>query len=885
MIIYLSIFVFSLLINLAVLIYFQRGVNKSFAGFWFSTILVLGIITGLSQVLIATSSSQAVFDRWNSIYQISLCLIPPVLVSFALTFVGKELLLRKWYFVGALFAPAVFFIYLYLRTDLLTLHSITQALTTPWGIVAKNNPIAQIVGVYFLIYVLIVNGVLYSYQRLLTSQQKKQQIFVVMMAFSAPALIGLLFGIIPLLTKIPEFPSIIPSITLMGLVIAYAFKKYGLATFDPYAKLAEKEEQLRNFGIRFQKVLDNLAEGCQIISPEYRYVYVNSVWAKQGKHSATELINHTIMEIYPGIEKTPVFAEIKRCMEQGTTSRLENEFVFPDGSHGWFELHIQRIPEGVFILSVDITENKKNERYFQTLFENSLDVIYILDSNLKVKFITPSVSNVLGYLPEEFSQLKIDDITYPEDLSLVHKSLKDLLAQPGSSVGPVYERVRCKNGTWIWLELVGRNLLNVAGVEGLIITARDATKRKQMDDYLHSEKLSIENQVHQRTEQLFETQARLESSINSLNVGFVMTDPHENIFLINDTAKRLICLTEDEHGSRAFHKDDLDKLECTFSDIEKRFAGVFNVKEEIAKCLSEQKPIDVKSLAVGSQFFHLYMAPIVDLRRGKINTLGVVILVEDITEAKVLERSRDEFFSIASHELRTPLTAIRGNSSMIQQFYMKEIKDQDMKDMLNDIHDSAVRLINIVNDFLDTSRLEQGRMEFKRQNFDVRELTKEVFGELTAGAVQTNNSMKVADYDHLTLVLADHDRVKQVLFNLIGNALKYTENGSVTVSFAEQNGSLKTSVSDTGKGIPLESQSLLFRKFQQASNSILTRDNTRSTGLGLYISRLMVEGMGGKIWLEKSELDKGTTFTFTLPLALTKDASEVVQSQVGNLMN
>ena len=122
--------------------------------------------------------------------------------------------------------------------------------------------------------------------------------------------------------------------------------------------------------------------------------------------------------------------------------------------------------------------------------------------------------------------------------------------------------------------------------------------------------------------------------------------------------------------------------------------------------------------------------------------------------------------------------------------------------------------------------------------------------------------------ESIPAVWADKDRVKQVLINFIGNGLKFTKQGGVFVDLVvEENGCVKVSVTDTGIGIAEENQQLLFRKFQQAESNIHTRDTTKGTGLGLYISKLITEGMGGNIALEKSEVGKGSIFSFTLPVA------------------
>ena len=119
----------------------------------------------------------------------------------------------------------------------------------------------------------------------------------------------------------------------------------------------------------------------------------------------------------------------------------------------------------------------------------------------------------------------------------------------------------------------------------------------------------------------------------------------------------------------------------------------------------------------------------------------------------------------------------------------------------------------------------------------------------------------------LPKVSADPEKTKEILVNLIGNAIKFTNVGSIIVRASDGDGFVKVNVADTGIGISKENQNLLFRKFQQAEEKILTRDVTQGTGMGLYISKLLVEGMGGKIAVERSELGKGSEFSFTLPLA------------------
>ncbi len=378
-----------------------------------------------------------------------------------------------------------------------------------------------------------------------------------------------------------------------------------------------------------------------------------------------------------------------------------------------------------------------------------------------------------------------------------------------------------------------------------------ATSFNRMVDELRGSRRRIEEQ---NQELLHNEQARLKASINSLHVGFIMTDTNNNIILINGAAQKMLS----KSPGKSWETDGIDE----------RLGPEVAFKSALARVLRTGKPVDKKEVVFGDLVLRIFIAPILEDGPGSsAQKLGAVVLIENITEAKLLERSRDEFFSIASHELRTPLTAVRGNASLLQQVYAPQLHDKDFDEIAGDIHDASVRLIEIVNDFLDTTRLEQGKLKFDNVNFSVAEILGAVVHEM--GGVASGKGVELkADSDTaaLPMVFADKNRVKQVTYNLVGNALKFTTEGTIWIDARVDGQKLKVFVHDTGPGISDENQRLLFRKFQQASNSFLTRD-TRGSGLGLYISKLLVEQMGGHIALEESTLGVGTTFSFTLPLA------------------
>jgi len=374
-------------------------------------------------------------------------------------------------------------------------------------------------------------------------------------------------------------------------------------------------------------------------------------------------------------------------------------------------------------------------------------------------------------------------------------------------------------------------------------------KLSETQKELKEEKEGVERKILERTKELREEQARLLASINSLSIGFILADLNNEIVLKNAAVSRILDISEEDVS--------LDKI-----------AGFFEKTPDFMKmlgdCMKEKKVCEFKEVESKNKIFRIVFAPIAINETGEI--IGYVLLLEDVTEPRTFERTRDEFFLIASHELRTPLTAIRGNAEIMEQFFMDKINEAEVVDMVEDIRKASVRLIAIVNDFLDVSRIEQHKIKLEISSVPINKEIKEAVKGLFTSAEMKGVKLIFSENESLGNVMGDEDRIEQVLVNIIGNAINYTHEGFVKVVLEKEGDFAKVSVIDTGVGIPHENQKYLFKKFQQAGTNILARDVTKGTGLGLYISRLLVEDMGGEIWLEESGEGKGSTFSFTLPL-------------------
>ena len=247
-------------------------------------------------------------------------------------------------------------------------------------------------------------------------------------------------------------------------------------------------------------------------------------------------------------------------------------------------------------------------------------------------------------------------------------------------------------------------------------------------------------------------------------------------------------------------------------------------------------------------------------------TKGEIYVFHDITAETALDKQKDDFFSIASHELRTPLTVISGSLDNIIQGYGKSmLSDVDITALKNALS-SSDRLTRLVNDYLNVSRLDQRRVTLNIKPVDIDTLVNAVQTEMTSLFAKKGLGFKFVCAKNHEMVKADEDKLKEVLINLIGNSLKFTEHGEISITHSVKDNMLVTEVTDTGIGIAKDKQHLLFARFQQAMDNTISR-KAEGTGLGLYISREFVRLMGGEMVLEKSDTGAGSTFSFTLPLA------------------
>ncbi len=248
------------------------------------------------------------------------------------------------------------------------------------------------------------------------------------------------------------------------------------------------------------------------------------------------------------------------------------------------------------------------------------------------------------------------------------------------------------------------------------------------------------------------------------------------------------------------------------------------------------------------------------------NSLLYKTLQEANERLKQLDKLKDEFVSLASHELRTPMTIIKSYLWL----FMDKKKDltEKEKSYLTRAYSSTERLINLVNDMLNVSRIESGRLSLELKPIQIVDVIQKQVEELVPRAQQLKLSLTFTKPNmQIQSINADHERIEQVIINLVGNSLKFTPpGGAINVSIISEDKDILVKVKDNGKGMNKEDLSKLFQKFGTMGGNYLHKQEAQGTGLGLYLSKKLIEMHGGKMWAESEGEGKGSTFSFTIPL-------------------
>lgn len=304
--------------------------------------------------------------------------------------------------------------------------------------------------------------------------------------------------------------------------------------------------------------------------------------------------------------------------------------------------------------------------------------------------------------------------------------------------------------------------------------------------------------------------------------------------------------------------------EVTTFDIIDSLAGKVDLRTKIDEALAKNMPISVSEVLLHDKVMDITLTPVRD--KAGVHR-GVAVILHDITTEKSLEKLRQEFTAMMVHELRAPLTAVRWSSEALLKNLdaaKTQLEQAKLKDSVTTIDLAATNMLELVNDLLDVAKIEAGKFDLNLQEYDLAASIQE----------QMKTFQPQAEAKHLTLnyigpekQMAQFDRVRigQVLSNILSNSIKYTDSGQIDVHISAETSTKRIiiSVKDTGMGVSREDLSVLFSKFKQLKGY---DSNRKGTGLGLVVSKGIVEAHGGQIWAESAGENLGSTFYFSLPL-------------------
>ena len=363
---------------------------------------------------------------------------------------------------------------------------------------------------------------------------------------------------------------------------------------------------------------------------------------------------------------------------------------------------------------------------------------------------------------------------------------------------------------------------------------------------------SITNQAAtavSKLQQILETEkGKLSAIIYSMTDGVLMIDLDNQLLVHNPAVIKLLELTGDKT--------------TTMFDIVDALAGKIDIRTKVDQVIAEGKVVNIPELYIKDKALELTITPVNDQNGER---LGASAVFHDVTSEKSLEKLRQEFTAMMVHELRAPLTAVRWSSeSMLKDLKTSSAPPKKLADATQTIESAATNMLELVNDLLDVAKIEAGKFELNIQENDLVLVIQErakIFGSV---AQQKHLAINVSAPKDLK-VKFDKVRIAQVLDNLISNAIKYTDTGEVNISCAidKSMNRVVVAIHDSGVGVSREDLAQLFSKFKQLKSGTSSR---KGTGLGLVVSKGIVDAHKGQIWAESAGENLGSTFSFSLPL-------------------
>jgi PAS domain S-box-containing protein len=542
---------------------------------------------------------------------------------------------------------------------------------------------------------------------------------------------------------------------------------------------------------------------------------------------------------------------------------------------------------GTSVILHDISERVRAEERFRLVVEATPSAILMVDTEGRISLANAKAEELFGYTRQELLgnsvNMLLDTGTRSRHDSYIKAYFSNPIARPMGAGRDLYGRRR--DSVLVPVE-IGLSPIETSNGRYVLASIIDITERKRNEARILELNSTLEQQVQERTEQLRTYSARLQAILEHAGYAIVATDTNGVITLFNPEAERMLGYHAGEmiglRNIACLHStDELDSRAALLSaslgePVSSEFIEIAARSTLLQRDIGEWTYLrkDGTSLPVTLGISTLrdehgvvsgYLVLATDLSEQKHKD---ALLHQAMNEAEQANRYKSDFLANMSHEIRTPMNAILGMVYLLEKVDLTETA----RDMVHKINTSARSLLSIINDVLDFSKIEAGRIELENEPFDLSEVLENIASLMATAVGNKSVEMIVSPAPPAARFLrGDALRLSQVLINLVGNAIKFTERGEVSLSVKQIIGDepdkvrLAFAVSDTGIGIPTEKQRHIFSPFGQVDSS--TTRKYGGTGLGLSICSRLVQLMGGQLQVD-SKPGQGSHFYFDIPLTL-----------------
>jgi PAS domain S-box-containing protein len=476
---------------------------------------------------------------------------------------------------------------------------------------------------------------------------------------------------------------------------------------------------------------------------------------------------------------------------------------------------------------------RESEEKYRDLVENISDVIYTVDREGRVSYVSPTVEPLLGYHPSELVGRQIQELFYSEDLPRVVENFEGLLA--GTSGEGEY-RIVSKSGELRCIRTSSRPVVEDSRIVAVHGVLADITERRQAE------------------ERLRQSEERWRSLVENAPDYIVTVDRDSRIQFINRMSPESGLSAEEILGA--------DITSMLVPEQQGTVAGAIRNVFETGS--SEYCEAAFVRTSGATAWYGGHIGPIWD--QGRV--VAAILVIRDITERREVDEMKDSLIRDVSHELRTPLAKVQMSLELLSELLEDEEMDRQRASRISSLANLNVqRLLQTVEGILDLSQLDAGVSTSEWEAIQFVEVVREVMGYMDALAEVKGLDLVAQMPEELPMVEGDWEKLFRVLLNLVDNAIKFSEAGRVVVSAKASSEGIEVAVSDSGQGILGENLDRVFERFFQE------KTRYQGVGVGLAISKAIVEGHGGRIWAESSGRGQGSTFRFMLPV-LADDKGE-----------